>query len=48
MAILKKCAECERLGGYAIEATDEICARCMRSADAPKSRKKKDEDEDDE
>lgn len=28
MAILKKCAKCKRLGGYAKTATSEVCARC--------------------
>ena len=48
MAILKKCAECERLGGYAENAEDDVCLRCKKSAEMS-SRKKgkgKDKDED--
>jgi len=28
MAILEVCSKCKRLGGYAFEATDKVCARC--------------------
>jgi len=30
MAILAKCTKCKRIGGFAVEATDTICARCKR------------------
>lgn len=49
MAILKKCNECERLGGYAESVDDDVCLRCKRKAnssgDSKRKNKSKDEDE---
>ena len=46
MAILAKCSNCGRLGGYAQSAEDTVCARCKRGDTAPA--KDEDENEDEE
>jgi uncharacterized Zn ribbon protein len=44
MAILQKCEECGREGGYAFNSEDTICARCA-SKISPKKAKNEEEEE---
>ena len=41
MAILKQCAVCKRVGGYAREADDKVCARCLLKKAFKKEEEKK-------
>jgi len=45
MAILDKCNECGRLGGYAAHAGDKVCARCILNQLLKSENEKKNEDD---
>ena len=45
MAILAKCANCERVGGFAEKPDDTLCLRCKKDSQSVKVKATKKEEE---